>query len=450
MNQSFVQKVLDHLPPANLLPLLIAYTFDHVALSTYWIFFGIWLNDSLTDSFFLVSVVLAVPPIVSTIGTSFFSSFSDKSGRRKGLMLLSRIALSTQYFLLIFFQSSLWIVLVIIGFFALFTQMFYILNSALITTICEPSRRGEISGFQTIFASIGWMLGSAFSGLIYSNFNIKGSLVFAASFALVAGIITMFSPSAPRAKTKQTEETQIVHSTSLKLEGNEPITIPDRGLRLQKNLEEGKTSYFDIFKRPQVLALLGVLAVLEFGFGPVNVMSSIYLQSAGLTENMISLANTCATFVGLVLVLSLGKLLDKKGRKPFLLLSFALYPLMNGLMFFFSFWNQYPWVIFGFYCIPLYALKVPTANAIMSDLTTESERARGMSLVQFEQIFSLNIGGMLGSLIADYTSKGIKIAPIFPMALGIIAFILAFIFLKETNQNYLQSKIPQLRIAEGR
>ncbi|NHJ38969.1 MAG: MFS transporter, partial [Asgard group archaeon] len=164
---------------------------------------------------------------------------------------------------------------------------------------------------------------------------------------------------------------------------------------------------------------------------------------------LIKLSNVIATGIGMIILLSVGRLLDKKGRKPFLIISIAFYPFIYSLMFFFS---DHPWGMFIFYLYPLYALKVPTANTIMSDLTSEDERARGMSLISIEQIFAGNLGAIIGALIADhfpgdwiprFIPEGIYVIPIFPMILGFVALILAVFLIKETNPKSIERRIKK-------
>ena len=93
-----------------------------------------------------------------------------------------------------------------------------------------------------------------------------------------------------------------------------------------------------------------------------------------------------------------GTILDRTGRKPIFIFSIAAYPILYTLMFTLS---EHPWALFGIYLYPLYALKVPTANTVMADLTAENERGRGMSLINIEQIIFANLGAIFGCYIAD-------------------------------------------------
>ncbi len=183
LNTTLKSRFLDTLPPKNLLPLLIGYLVEHIAISNYWTFFGISLKEDLDLTWVGLAAILLTPGIVSILGTSVLSAVSDRIGRRKEIMLFSRIFLVGQYILLIFYyDSSLWINLAILASFGLITQAYYIMHTALLTTICHPDKRGKVTSFQVLFASAGWMIGSGVSGVININFGMQGNLVFAASW----------------------------------------------------------------------------------------------------------------------------------------------------------------------------------------------------------------------------------------------------------------------------
>ncbi|HUT79650.1 MAG TPA: MFS transporter [Candidatus Bathyarchaeia archaeon] len=442
------------LPPPVVLPALFSYLLEHIAVSVYWIFFGLDIITNLTDSYLDVALVFALPSMVSVIGTMYLSNLSDKTGRRKEIMFFSRIALMIQYTLLIFFRGSIWVILGILGSFGIVTQIYYTMNSALITTICPPDRRGEVSSFQVIFASAGWMIGGGVSGIIYTTFGIDGSLRFAAFFAYAAGAIALLSASKPWTK-KTSDSIDIIEELSEK-ENNKletPIEPPEQiikyhsKLRIFKSDNFKKSSYKEILFRKEVLLLIFTLLMLDFGVGPFNVISSIYLSKVGLNSTLISVSNTAATAIGMVMLLVTGYFLDRVGRKPFFILAVIMYPVIYSLMFFLT---GFKWAIFIIYLYPLYALKVPTSNAIMSDITATNERARGMSLISIEQIFAGNIGAILGCYIADifptdlapkFLSDGIFTAPFFPMVFGVIASIIAIKVIKETNTKTIAMKI---------
>ncbi len=444
MSFHFATKVKEFLPPRNLLPLLVAYMLDALAISSYWIFFSIWLNEEIITPeagyqypYLMLTVVISIPAFVSIIGSSFFSSFSDKTGRRKEVMFLARILLMVQCILLIFFNDTSLQILLILAAFS-FHNVFYIMHNALITIICHPDKRGEVSSFQMLFASLGWMIGSSVSGVIYTNLGMIGSLSFGAGFSLLTGIAVLFSPTKPDIEPVD------------ELEADQPMINPPTAFSQikppypkipVKDITPKSKSYWQILSQKSVLIFLIILAIIDFGTGPFNAMSSVYLKKVNMPENFIAISNTVATFLGMIFQLFVGKILDRKGRRPVFLIAMIGYPIIYLLIYLFS---GYWYAIFIIYSYPLYALRNPSANAIMSDLTNEKERSRGMSLLSFEQSIFLNTGSFLGAYIADIYSKGILILPVFPLGFGIIALVVAVVSMKETNKKLLDRVNPSL------
>jgi len=235
------------LPPLNLLPLLTSYTIDHIAISSYWIFFGLFLEDYVSNSYFDIAMILAIPAIISVIGTTIFSFLSDITGKRKLLIFIAKIALMLQYVILLvvfYIGPKVWNILLILAVFGIFTQIYYTQISALTTIICPPDRKGQVSSYQIFFASLGWMIGSSLSEVIKSWKGVYGNLAFAAGFALIAGIIAMFSTTKPysedisdKVDTKHVDE---IETWVLRPEPRviEPIKTTEK-----------HATYFDILKR---------------------------------------------------------------------------------------------------------------------------------------------------------------------------------------------------------
>ena len=274
------------------------------------------------------------------------------------------------------------------------------------------------------------MIGSSISGVIYTNLDMVGNLGFGAGFALITGIIVLFSPSEPKTEYDEDSNNEII----IQNEHNKSDESSHVEVKLKRTTNKER-SYWQILTNRSIIILLVIFAVLDFGAGPFNAMSSVYLKGVGLPNNFIALANTIATFIGMIFQIFLGVILDRRGRRPVLLIAMLAYPILFALIFALSnFWIA----VFILYCYPLYALRNPTANAIMSDLTTTKERARGMSLLSFQNTIFLYLGSYLGSFIADISSRGLYIFPVFPIAFGAVAFILVFFFIKETNTKILR------------
>jgi MFS family permease len=436
MSSRFATRFKDYIPDADLMPLMISNLLDALAVSLYWIFFSIYLNEEVitpeagyTYPYLMLAVVLSIPAFISIIGSSILSSFSDKIGRRKEIMFFVRLLLMTQFILLIFFNNSALQIMLILASFS-FHNVYYILHNALCTTICHPDKRGQVSSFQLFFASLGWMIGSSVSGVIFTNLGMVGNLSIGAGFALLTGVTVLFSPSKP----KEEYEEDIDDESFVETAQDEINNPAQTEVKLKRTLKKDR-NYWQILTSSSIIFLLLPLAVLDFGAGPFQAMSSVYLKGVGLPNNFIALSNTIATFIGMIFQIFVGVILDRKGRRPMFLVAMLAYPILFALIYVLS---GYWIAVFILYCYPLYALRNPTANAVMSDLTSMKERARGMSLLSFQNTIFLYLGSYLGAFIADISTQGLFIFPVFPLVSGGIAFVLVFFFVKESNAKLLK------------
>ncbi|HUU78371.1 MAG TPA: MFS transporter [candidate division Zixibacteria bacterium] len=433
-------------PSKQLLPVLSSYLFDSIAVSIYGTFFAIWLSEELVSSYFVISTIIAFPPILALIGTTFLSSLSDKTGKRKEIMAFSRLFLVLQYLLLIFINKTIWVVLLIVGTTGIFTQVYYVMNNTLTTTLCSSEQKGEMSSYQLIFSSLGWMIGSGTSGLLYNKWSILGCLCFAAISAFIAGIIALFSPNRlkdeEQNKAKEVEETNdcvfetidsseevipLIHGSTNGISSRMITTCPK------------SSSFWGILKRQQVIILLITIGIFELSLGPYFTLGTVYLkQIVGLSNNQVSLAFTLSTLVGMITLFVISKIIDNYGRKQFLIFCLTFYAI-HFIIFYFLSWSVIGIIIM--WAVPLYAFRSPVVNTMMADITSDHERARGMALLQYEQVLTINTGAIIGGLICDKFTYGLKAIPITIVIFSLIALVLAIIAIKETNSKYLKKKM---------
>ncbi|MFW9923870.1 MAG: MFS transporter [Candidatus Thorarchaeota archaeon] len=420
---SFIYRLL---PPKNLLPLLFSRSFDSIATSITGLFFAVWLNDELISSYFILAVVLTTPSMLSVVSTSIFSSYSDKTGRRKDLMFFSRMVLMLQYFLLIFLQNSIWIIFAILIVMGLFTQIYYVMSDALATSICPPERRGEISSFQLFFSAAGGMIGSGIASVIYETMGIKGNFGFGIGFAFIAGFLALFLIKNPFKKNNTDSS-----------ENNNIIEIEKEIQNIQANGEQSRTSrYIDLVKNPQIKWILIVTGILSFGVGPFGLIPIVYLESfVGLSKILISISGTIATLIGMVTLLIVGKAMDRIGRKPFFLFSHIFYPFYFTL---FLFLGKVPPAIIILWILPIYPFRGPSTTTMIADLSSEKDRGKAMNLLLYIQSFSANIGGILGCLLADNSAIGLVIVPLFPALITMISATIAYFTIKETKGKHVE------------
>ncbi|NHJ84547.1 MAG: solute carrier organic anion transporter [Asgard group archaeon] len=64
-----------------------------------------------------------------------------------------------------------------------------------------------------------------------------------------------------------------------------------------------------------------------------------------------------------------------------------------------------------------------------------------MALLQYEQVLTINIGAIIGGVICDKFTFGLKAIPIYIVIFSLIALVLTIIAIKETNSKYLKKKM---------
>jgi predicted MFS family arabinose efflux permease len=129
----------------------------------------------------------------------------------------------------------------------------------------------------------------------------------------------------------------------------------------------------------------------------------------------------------------LGRLSDKVGRRPILLLSITTSVASFVL---FSLANSYVILLLSRIVAGL-ATEVGVAQAYISDITSEKERARGMGKVGAAQGAGFIIGPAIGGFLSIY---GFSAAGFAASALALINLVFAFLFLPESKKKGKEHK----------
>ncbi|NHJ84470.1 MAG: MFS transporter [Asgard group archaeon] len=419
-------------PPKNLYPLLFSRTFDSIAGSIVGTFFAVWLNNELISSYTILAIILTTPSMLSVVSTSFFSARSDKTGKRKELMFLSRIALMFQYLLLLLFQESVWGIFSILVVMGLVPQVYYVMSDTLATSICPPERKGEITSYQLFFSAAGGMIGSGLASTIFDRLTITGSFGFGMAFALLAGVFAFLSVNGVEHKLESPKTSDVIIYENNSKEKKEKLELRTSLIGIEENNNTNQTNYRDLFKNRQLMWIFVVTAVLSFGVGPFGLIPIVYLEIIiGLTNLQVSIAGVLATLIGMITLLIVGRSLDRFGRRPFFLFSHLFYPFYFA---FYLFLGNFPYAIIMLWVLPIYPFRGPATTAMVADLTEERNRAKAMNVLMYIQSFSANIGGIIGCIIADYTQIGLLIVPLYPAMIAIISATIALFTIKETNK----------------
>ena len=135
------------------------------------------------------------------------------------------------------------------------------------------------------------------------------------------------------------------------------------------------------------------------GFGIVLPLLPYYAESYGATALMVGLLSTSYSFMQFVFTPVWGRLSDRFGRRPLILLSltgsclgFLVFGLARNLLFLFV----------GRMIAGIAGAIIPTTNAYIADVTTPENRAKGMGLIGAAFGLGFILGPAIGGLLAPY------------------------------------------------
>ena len=137
----------------------------------------------------------------------------------------------------------------------------------------------------------------------------------------------------------------------------------------------------------------------------------------------------------------LGRLSDKVGRRPVLLLS-----IFSSILSFiiFAMANSFPMLLLSRITAGM-ATEATVAQAYMADITTKKERATGMGKVGAAHGAGFIIGPAIGGLLSVY---GFSVLGFVAAALNGVNLLFAFFFLPESNR-HVNSGVQMVANSDG-
>ena len=185
-----------------------------------------------------------------------------------------------------------------------------------------------------------------------------------------------------------------------------------------------------MFKQNRNLIIIALIAIVNaLGYGIIIPILYSYSQRFGLSDFQNGLLFAVFSLFQFLSTPIIGRLSDKYGRKPLLLISIAGTALSFIIMAF------APSAIFLFIARALDGItagNIPVASAVITDTTEPKDRAKGFGIIGA----SFGFGFIFGPVISAAT---VGINPALPFliaaAVSIIAVIMTALFLPETNQH---------------
>ena len=180
-------------------------------------------------------------------------------------------------------------------------------------------------------------------------------------------------------------------------------------------------------RSPLIIAFFTIFLDL-LGFGIVIPVNSFYVQSLGASPMTVTLLSATYSLMQFLFSPFWGRLSDKIGRRPIILISVAA-SCLGHLIFGLS--GTILTVFLARILAGFGNANLGTAQAIISDVTTPENRAKGMGLIGA----AFGLGFLLGPAIGGFAGQWSPQAPaLVASALAALNFILAFFMLPETRK----------------
>lgn len=190
-------------------------------------------------------------------------------------------------------------------------------------------------------------------------------------------------------------------------------------------------------KTPLLLIFLTVFIDL-LGFGIlIPILPTFATKQLGLEEAAIGIVIAIYSLTQFFFNPIFGKLSDKYGRRPVIVISLLLNA--SGYILF-SFTHSYLMLIISRIIAGIGGSSIGVAQAYIADVTTKDERSKGMGLIGVAFGLGFVFGPLIGGFLAKY---GYAITGYAAAGFSILAFLLTLFYLPESNVNrrtQLQSK----------
>src|SRR5689334_5719060 len=177
------------------------------------------------------------------------------------------------------------------------------------------------------------------------------------------------------------------------------------------------------------LLLMALTILIDFtGFGLVLPLLPFWAQRLGANAVGVGLIITVYALAQFIFTPVLGALSDRYGRKPIIITSLLIEALslaLTGLA------NSLPLLLLARFIGGLGASNIGSAQAVVSDVTTKQERARGMGMIGAATGLGFVIGPALGGILSPHGET----LPFWITAFtALLNALLVLFFLPETRQ----------------
>jgi MFS transporter, DHA1 family, multidrug resistance protein len=307
--------------------------------------------------------------LASTFSAPFMGMLADRFGRRPIILLsLTAYVLAFSGYL---FAASAWLFILLRGLAGVFTAGLVPAMTSIVGDLAAENRRAQWIGIVNGGASVGWIVGPLFGGMLYDRFGYSVPFAVSIAMELFALLLAVFL-------------IQETYKPSIYPTG--PHRMWTRGIPRLPALPAFSLLMFVSF---------GVM--LAWAFIEPRFMFYAY-DDLGWTSSQLGLVMSTFGLACMFGEFVLSQLSDRLGRKPVLVLGLALFSAQFiGLVIF----RDATWIAFSFILAGLgNAIFDPALSAYILDITPPENIARIMGL----KSTAGSLGNMLGpALIVVFT-----------------------------------------------
>ncbi|MGY3714962.1 MFS transporter [Sutcliffiella cohnii] len=196
--------------------------------------------------------------------------------------------------------------------------------------------------------------------------------------------------------------------------------------------------------------LFAIMFLVMVGFGIIIPVMPFYAEELGASPTQLGLLMAVYSFMQLLFAPMWGRISDKIGRKPVIMIGI----LGLALSFFLMAWATELWMLFAARIIGglLSSANMPTVMAYVADITSEEDRGKGMGIIGA----SVGLGFIFGPAIGGIFSEVSLHIP-FYLAGGssVITFLFVMFVLKESltaeqrAKGHSVKRVPLLQAFKG-
>jgi multidrug resistance protein len=194
----------------------------------------------------------------------------------------------------------------------------------------------------------------------------------------------------------------------------------------------------------RTIILLSVVFIDLVGFGIVIPILPLLVEKTGGGAFMVGVVIAIFSLFQFIFSPILGRLSDKYGRRPVLILS----SFINAISYFLIFLSQsLPLIILARIVAGVGSANISVAQAYIADVSSSHERTKKMALIGAAFGLGFIVGPLLGGVVSD--TFGVSAAFIIPAVLSAANTVLIFFFLPESNkslQKHIKIEFINMRV----